>query len=445
MRCAEVARTRADGVDDVLGEIVVADPHRVHRGAQRRDQVGVQDVLLQRQRVERAHDAGGLEQEVGAGEDGGGEPLRRLGHGLPVHDVGVGAGGAGADGQTAEVGELRRRHREARELGAAETDAARAQRRHHRQATVHERRALARGLAEEQRRQHLGVLHDEHPGRSRRAGRPAHDAGGRADRLTEARPAQRDARRLAGELQRSGGVEHDQRPRLLVPTGAEQDLVDAFRHVQILIRRRDPLDRLVAGEQARQRPSPRAFALGKIERLHAVAVQVDGGKHMSKLGGRLEIGESAGAKDRTGDATLQHVRGARPGAEHAPVGSTQGQSELGATTGQHERRRRRLQSTPHLLLRRVHPAAVAAHPPGAEQRDGLVVLHDDTGPLQHAQGTLVHDGHGGGLHDVVADDHVTSPARTPPPARRCGPPRLRPAARARARPAGGGPCGGPAP
>ena len=64
----------------------------------------------------------------------------------------------------------------------------------------------------------------------------------------------------------------------------------------------------------------------------------------------------------------------------------------------------------HLVLGEVHAAAVAADAAGAEQRDGLVVLDEHAGPLEHAQRALVDGGDRRRFGKLVADRHLTPPA-----------------------------------
>ena len=52
-----------------------------------------------------------------------------------------------------------------------------------------------------------------------------------------------------------------------------------------------------------------------------------------------------------------------------------------------------------------HAAAVAARPAAREQCDGLIVLHDHAGPLEHAQRALVDGGHRGRLRELGAEAH----------------------------------------
>ena len=190
------------------------------------------------------------------------------------------------------------RARQARELGRAEQRGPGAQRGHGGDGAVDERRALARRLRQHERGEHLRVLHDEHTGERRRSGRAPHDAGGHAGRLAQPGPAHEDARVLRGELQRRGRVEDDEGARPLVPVRAEQDLVDALGVVDVLVDRGDPLDGLVAQRETGVRAAPRAHGLGEVERLHAVAVEVDRRQLVAEPGGRLEVVQRAGAHAR---------------------------------------------------------------------------------------------------------------------------------------------------
>ena len=257
------------------------------------------------------------------------------------------------------------------------------------------------------------MLHGEHPGHGGRTRGPAHHAGRHAHGLSEPRPAEQDPRRLAGDQQRRGGVQHDQGARAGVPLRAEEDLVDALGLVDVFVDRGDPLDRLVARHQARVRAAAGAHRLGKVERLHAVAVEVDGRQLVTELGGRLQVGQSAAAHRET----LKHVRGAGAGAEDPAVGAAERQAELGSAPGQHEGRRRGRQRALHEVLVQEDPPAVAAGSSRTEQGDGLIVLDEDAGPPEHTQRALVDGGHGGrhrgGLRQLGAEAHAHSSAENP--------------------------------
>ncbi len=245
------------------------------------------------------------------------------------------------------------------------------------------------------------MLHGEHAGERRRPGGAAHDAGGHARGLAQPGPAHQDARILRGELQRGGRVEDDEGARPLVPGRAEQDLVDALGVVDVLVDRGDPLDGLVAQRQTGVRAAPRAHGLGEVQRLHAVAVEVDRRQLVAETGRRLEIVQRAGAHG----ASLDHVGRAGSRAEDAAVGAAERQAELGAAAGQHERRRRGGERRLHCAGGQVDAAAVAARSARAEQGDGLVVLHEDAGPLEHAQRALVDGGDRGRLRKLGAEAH----------------------------------------
>ena len=153
---------------------------------------------------------------------------------------------------------------------------------------------------------------------------------------------------------------------------------------------------LSLSDQAGVRAAPRAHLLGQVERLHAVAVEVDRRQLVAEPGRRLEVGQRAGAHR----APLEHVGGAGARAEDAAVGAAERQAELGAAAGEHERRRRGGQRRCTTSSVEVDAAAVAARAARAEQGDGLVVLHEDAGPLEHAQRALVDGGDRGRFREA---------------------------------------------
>ena len=183
--------------------------------------------------------------------------------------------------------------RQARELGRAEQRGAGAQRGHRGQAAVDERRALARRPAPSTSAASTSACCT--------ASTPASVAGPVVPPITQAvmhtgcpSRAQRSRMRAVSPEICSGevGVEDDEGARALVPVRAEEDLVDALGVVDVLVDRGDPLDGLVARDQARVRAAAGADVLGQVERLHAVAVEVDGRQLVAELGRRVQVGQA---------------------------------------------------------------------------------------------------------------------------------------------------------